>query len=280
MFSLFTNIVFCSSITLWLKYGEQKQVHSNTVTFFNYIFAALGGFLVFVVRKGFLLKEPLSNWLISVLCAVVTGTLYLCTMFLLIRGISKNGAGMCTLWAKAGILIPIFISLVFWGENPDLLCWIGVAITLCAIFLVSYQEGALKPDRYLVLLMLTCGTSGTMLKVVQKVTTPKLNDFFVFCTFSTALILSYIWTMKNGGIVAKKKNLFVGSMVGLSNALSDIFMMVALSVLPAPIVYPVSSSGTISMIAVVSAVFFKEQLTRKQKGALVLTIIGIILIHL
>lgn len=280
MFSLFANIAFCSSITLWLKYGEQKQVHSNTVTFLNYLIATLGGFVIFTARGGFSIAEPPSMWLIAAMLSVITGTLYLSTMFLLIRGIAKNGAGMCTLWAKAGILIPIFTSLILWGDNPDLLCWIGVIITLCAIFLVSYQGGSLKPDLYLVLLMFTSGTGGTMLKVVQKVTTPKLNDFFVFCTFGTAMVLSYIWTMKNGGIKLERINIFVGSMVGLSNALSDVFMMIALSVLPAPIVFPVSSSGTISMIAVVSALLFKEKLTKKQVVALILTIIGIILIHL
>ena len=57
-------------------------------------------------------------------------------------------------------------------------------------------------------------------------------------------------------------------------------MLMALMSLPAAVVYPVSSSGTISFIALISALVFKEKLTKKQILALILTVIGIILINM
>lgn len=280
MTTLLLNIIFSSSITLWLKYGETKSSHSNTVTVINYLVASLGGFIIFLVNGGMNITQPVEKWLLAIGFAVFTGCLYLTTLVLMIRAIAGSGSGMCTLWNKAGILIPIFTSLILWGESPKALGWLGVFITMLAIFLVSYNGGGIKADKYLVLLMLCSGTGGTMLKVFQKVVTPQLNDFFVFCTFTTAFILAIIWSKSTGELKLSSKNIFIGGMVGLCNVLSDVFIMVALTQLPAAIVYPVGSSGTISLIALLSALIFKEKLTKKQILALILTIIGIILINI
>lgn len=280
MLTLLLNIVFSSAITLWLKFGDTKKAHSDTVTTVNYFFASLGGLIIFFLRGGANISQPVHNWLLTVLLAFLTGILYLGTFLLMIRAIISSGAGMCTLWSKAAVLIPIFVSLILWGESPALLGWIGVILTVSAIFIVSYQGGAVKADKYLVLLMLCSGMGSTMLKIFQKTVDIQLNDFFVFCTFTTSFIVSCVLAKRKGEIRLSPLNLFTGSMVGICNVLSDVFIMVALTKLPAAVVYPVSSSGTISFIAVMSALLFREHMSKKQIFALVLTVIGIVLINL
>ncbi|MBR4879605.1 MAG: DMT family transporter [Clostridia bacterium] len=280
MLNLLLNIIFSSAITLWLKYGETKNTHSDTVTTINYLIASLGGLAIFFIRGGANIQQPVENWIMTVVLAIVTGCLYLGTFLLMIRAIISSGAGMCTLWNKAAVLIPIFTSLILWGESPALLGWVGVILTVSAIFIVSYKGGAIKADKFLIALMFCSGMGSTMLKIFQKTVDVQLNDFFVFCTFTTSFIASLIMTMKKSKLSFAPKNLFVGSMVGVANVLSDVFIMIALTQLPAAVVYPVSSSGAISFIAVMSALLFKERMTKKQMFALVLTIIGIVLINL
>lgn len=280
MLNLLLNIVFSSAITLWLKFGDLKKAHSDTVTTVNYFFASLGGLIIFFLRGGANIQQPVHNWALTVLFAVITGCLYLGTFLLMIRAIVTSGAGMCTLWNKAAVLIPIFTSLILWGESPALLGWIGVVLTVSAIFIVSYQGGGIKADKYLIALMFCSGMGSTMLKIFQKTVDIQLNDFFVFCTFTTSFLVSFIMAKKRGSIVLNKLNLFTGSMVGVCNVLSDVFIMIALTQLPAAVVYPVSSSGTISFIALSSALLFRERMTKKQVFALVLTIVGIVLINL
>lgn len=278
MLTLLLNIFFCSGITLWLKFGDIKHAHSGTVTSVNYLFASLGGLAVFFIRGGASIAQPVYNWVLTVLLAVITGILYLYTFVLMIKAIVRSGAGMCTLWSKASVLLPIFISLVLWGESPDLLGWTGVILTIAAIFTVSYQGGRIKADRYLLLLLLCSGLGSSMLKIFQKTVDTELNDFFVFCTFTTAFIASLL--MSKGKLQLNPINIFTGSMVGICNVLSDVFMMYALTLLPAAVVYPVSSSGAISAIAVLSSLLFKERMSMRQRIALVLTVAGIILINI
>ena len=280
MLTLLLNIICSSAITLWLKFGETRGSHSDTVTTLNYFIAGLGGLIIFFVNGGANIQQPVHNWLLTVLFAVITGVLYLMTFLLMIRAIIRNGAGMCTLWNKAAVLIPIFTSLILWGDSPALIGWIGVILTLISIFLVSYQGGGIKFDKYLIALTLCSGLGSTMLKIFQKTVDIQLNDFFVFCTFTTSFIVSLILALRKGKLQLSGLNVFTGTMVGAVNVLSDVFMMVALTQLPAAIAYPVSSSGAISMIAVMSAILFKERMTKKQILALVLTIIGIVLINL
>ena len=221
----------------------------------------MGGLIIFFLNGGASIQQPVENWLLTVLFAAITGCLYLGTFLLMIRAIISSGAGMCTLWNKAAVLIPIFTSLILWGESPALLGWVGVILTVSAIFIVSYQGGGIKADKYLIALMFCSGMGSTMLKIFQKVVDVQLNDFFVFCTFTTSFIASLIMTMKKSKLSLKPLNVFVGSMVGVANVLSDVFIM-------------------ISFIAVMSALLFKERMTKKQVFALLLTIVGIVLINL
>lgn len=280
MLFLLFNITFSSAITLFLKIGEKQKTHQDTVTSVNYLFASVFALILFFMRGGAAVDAPLYKWLMTVGFSLFTGTMYLMTLALMIRAISTSGAGMCTLWNKAGILIPIFTSLVLWGEAPKTLGWIGVVFTLAAVFLASYTGGAIKADKYLVALMLCSGIGSTSLKVFQKTVTTDLNDFFVFCTFFSAFLASVVFIKKRGGAKLNFKNIFFGAAVGFSNVTSDVFMLMALMSLPAAVVYPVSSSGTISFIALISALVFKEKLTKKQILALILTVIGIILINM
>ena len=107
MLILLLNVLLCAGVTLFLKLGDNLKAHTNTVTLTNYIFASLGGFLVFLVKGGLDLGGPWHKWVLSVLFGILTGTIYFLSLKLMIRAILRAGAGMCALWNKAGVLIPI-----------------------------------------------------------------------------------------------------------------------------------------------------------------------------
>ena len=86
---------------------------------------------------------------------------------------------------------------------------------------------------------------------------------------------------KNGEKLELKPMYFLyGTLVGIPNFMHSSFMMRSLDTLPAAIVYPTESAGTLLIITVISWLIFKEKLNKKQVVSILLTLAALILINI
>ena len=296
--------IFCSTaIALILKHGEEQNHNRFVILSMNYTMAASIS-LWFVVKKGlfssltdlswarlvdqlggsnpgaegFLTVENSALW--ALVIGIPTGILYFLGFFYYQKSVRESGVGMAGSYAKMGIIIPMLLSMIFWREFPGGLQWAGIILALTAISMVNLRFGSdnifssLKP--FLLLLFLSCGVSEFTNKLYQKYGMLGMKDLFLFFLFSTALLISLLKIKKKPDI----SEVFVGLCVGIPNFFASFFLINALSKMPASVVFPSYSAGSIALICIGGRVFYGEKLSRREMTAIVITMASLLLINL
>ena len=296
--------IFCSTaIALILKLGEQQNHNRFVILSMNYTMAASIS-LWLVVKKdlfqtlnelswgelvnqlggnnpgveGFLTVGNSATW--ALIIGIPTGILYFLGFFYYQKSVRESGVGMAGSYAKMGILIPMILSMVFWKEFPGELQWAGIILALTAIGMVNLRFGSdnifssIKPS--LLLLFLTCGVSEFTNKLYQKFGILGMKDLFLFFLFATALLISLLKIRKRPNI----REIFVGLCVGIPNFFASFFLINALSKMPASVVFPSYSAGSIALICVGGRIFYGEKLSRREMTAIIITMASLLLINL
>ncbi len=274
MVFLLLTILSSSLVSIIMRLSSDKVGSSLGMLAANYVVcsllgAAYAGFDVLPVGEtGFVTTAGLG---------VINGFLYLASFILLQTNTRKNGVVLSSLFMKLGLLVPMVLSVLFFGEIPTVLQIIGFVIALGAIVLINFKKSA-DPKGFgwgLIALLLLGGGAEAMAKVFERVGASALSDTFLFYTFAVALLLCI------GLIIFKKerpscRGLLYGALIGIPNFFSTKFLLGALADLPAVVVYPTSNVGTILLVTLSGVLVFRERLSRRQwigLGAIVLALI-------
>ena len=217
----------------------------------------------------------------TLIMGIIHGSFYLGSFWLLQQNVRKNGVVLSATFMKLGLLVPMTVSLLVFREQPGLLQVIGFVIALCAIVMINgaEAEASVQSRAGLLLLLLAGGGGDAMAKIFEETGQQSLEPQFLLYTFVTALMLCLVLCVKSGQTLGKYELLF-GVLIGVPNFLSARFLLKALAALPAVIVYPACSVGTILAVTMAGVAFFGERLGRRQWGALGLTLVSLIFLNL
>ena len=303
MLNLLAAITCSTAIALILKHGEERG-HSRYVilamnyttataislwmtlrgNLFRYLGSASPSFLLQQLNSGhssdgFL--SPASSSLWALFIGIPTGILYFLGFYYYQRSVKESGVGMAGSYAKMGILVPMILSMIFWREFPTGVQWAGMTLALTAIGMVNLKVSAgrnmfsgIKPA--LLLLFLSCGVSEFTNKLYQRYGMLEYKGLFLLFLFTTALFisLSRIKEKPDG------REVCTGLAVGIPNFFASWFLISALSALPASVVFPTYSAGSIALICLGGRLIFKEMLTAREYTAIFLTMAALLLVNL
>jgi multidrug transporter EmrE-like cation transporter len=301
--SLIAAILCSASIALILKRAENRKLNRFVLLAVNYATAtAISLFLVLQKglfkgvfsgslhglltelaaghhgTDGFLGAGSTAVW--AVLIGVPTGVLYFRGFYYYQKSVGESGVGLAGSYAKMGILVPMVLSMVFWRELPSGLQWAGMALALTAIGMVNLD---LSPGKVfagvrpsLLMLFLTCGVSEFTGKLYQRYGMSSMKDLFLFFLFITAFTVSLFNIRKR----PKKEEVFTGMAVGIPNLFASFFLIKALSSLPAAVVFPAYSAGSIALICMGGMAFYRERQSGKEYAAIALTVTALVLVNM
>ena len=195
----------------------------------------------------------------------VHGALYLFSFVLFQRNVQKNGMVLSSVFMKLGLLVPLVASIFLFSEMPTPLQWVGFAVAILSIILINRQDSAAKTKMGwgLLILLLAGGAGDAMSKMYEEWGASHLADSFLLYTFATALLLCIGLMVFKKQRVGKYELLF-GFLIGIPNFFSAKFLLQSLNTLPAVIVYPTFSVGTILVVTMIGILLFKERLTARQ----------------
>lgn len=211
----------------------------------------------------------------------VHGALYLVSFVLLQINVQKNGVVLSATFMKLGLLVPMAVSVVVFGEKPQLLQIIGFALALGAILLIHSGKdgGSVRSVLPLLLLLLGGGAADVMAKVFEELGESALSDQFLLYTFVFALLLC-LYLMARKKQIPGAPELLWGVLIGIPNFYSAKFLLKALEQLSAVIVYPTYSVATLLVITMTGVLFFREKLGRRQWLALGIILVALTLLNL
>lgn len=279
MGNLVLAVLSSAMVSITMRFSETKIKNNTGMLCVNYIMClvlswAYTGFAVlFPAVPGLSLARTLGG---------VNGVLYLAGFVLLQVNIRKNGVVLSSTFMKLGLLVSMVVSVIFFREQPEVWQWLGFALAVAAIVLVNYRPGGGKAGSKagLLLVMLAGGSADAMSKVFEELGNPLLSGHFLLYTFIIAFVfcvmLNSAWKQGRPGLW----EVVFGALIGIPNFFSARFLLAALETVPAVIVYPVCSVGTILVVTLAGVLLFRERLDRKQWAALVMILLALVLLNI
>lgn len=270
-------ILSSAAISLVMRISTDKVQGKMSMLGVNYLVCALLG----AAYAGFDLLPRAEGLSTAMLLGLVAGVLYLSGFVLFQWNTEHNGVVLTSIFMKLGLLVPMVLSVVAFGEKPTWMQLTGFCIAIAAIVLINLknERGGSRLRWQLWGMLLMCGGSDAMSKVYEALGPAALGDRFLCYTFSVSMLLCV-------GLVLLKKErpglreLLYGATVGIPNFFSAKFLLLALAELPAVVVFPSFSIATMLIVTLAGVVFFKERLLKLQWVALVAIVAALLLLNL
>jgi len=283
MLSLLIATLCSASIALLFKLSETRDCNRYAVTCANYIVAFLLSIALMVLGGSGSLPVDWSPVVrFALFFGAFVGIAFYIGYILFQLSIRRHGAAMTSAFGKMGVLVPMLLSLLIWREWPLLIQWLGIALALSAVVLAclpGIEKGSREPKTLLIVVLLVLGICEFSTKLYQTYGTSALKPFFFLVVFFFASVLSAVETRRRS-LPIGKLDLTIGAVIGFPNIFSAWFLIDALDMLPAAVVFPFFSAGSIAVISMGGVVFFGERPARRDLIALLLVIPALVLINL
>lgn len=280
MVYLLLAIVSSAMVSVFMRASERSV--RNTMAMFTANYAVCLAISRFYMGSARLFARS-DGMGTAVGLGLASGFLYLASFILLQRSIHHNGVVLSSASMKLGaVLIPVLAAVLVFGERMKWPQLLGSILAVLAILLINIGKGDVRQGgkKGLLLVLLTAnGLTDTMANIYQKTGTEALKDHYLCFTFLAALFLALtaaLWKRDR----ARPGDIGWGLLIGVPNYYSARFTLLALEQVPAVVVYPVYSVGTIITITLVGLAVFRERLDRRKTAALGLILAALALLNI
>jgi multidrug transporter EmrE-like cation transporter len=288
MLSLVLSTVFSAGFGLGIRTAQGLGANLAAAGAVNYLTATLLN-LALALIAGSPAPGPLG-FAIGVPGGITYATaffaVYLLTRY---RGASVTGAVI-----RLSSVIPVAASLLLWGERLDAWQAAGAALAMASLPLLSFRGSApaaaaaaadaAPPDArrggWLVPgLFAINGMCLLVTRTWQQTGITGSDSSFLVVVFGAAALTAWtVWALQRHGI--RWLDVACGAAIGTSNALSNLFTVKALHVLPGTVVYPFYSAVGLLITVAVSRVAWRERFGRLGTAGIALAGIAIVLVNL
>jgi drug/metabolite transporter (DMT)-like permease len=278
MLYLLLAILSSALIAVIMRLSSGKVRANLSMLAANYLVCLLlaaicGNFMVF--------PKDQPGFSMTVLMGMGNGALYLLGFVLLQYNTRKNGIVLSSVFMKLGLLVPMVLSVLVFRESPTWMQIVGFVLALAAILLLNLKKQTVAGQKRwtLLVMLLMCGGADAMSKVFEVLGPAVLSEQFLFYTFAMALVLC-------GGLVICQKErpglreLLFGIAIGVPNFFASKFLLLSLKNLPAVVVFPSFSIGTMLLATLAGVVFYKERLSKLQWAALTTIVAALLLLNI
>ena len=256
-------------------------------------------FAVWYCVLSVVLASVLKAWRYSLpllVLGVAFGFLFLAAIYLYMRVSEKARLNISWTIIQASVVLPFGLSIIFFGERPNLRSWAGIALVGGALFifaLAKWREAAqVDTADGEILLMLSISSVFTGMnmfipKVLNHVhpggTIFSMLPYTAGAMLATAMVAVSIPSARERAAVVLGSSkgtvlfLFAGYMV-VASSTAMVFVYYSLKSLAGSIVYPVRNVFCVLIVTFLSAVLFRERASRLELLGVGVSLCGIALI--
>ena len=284
MLYLALAVASSAAMALVLKCFREQQGNRYGILLGNYLTCVIISFLMLPDKS----QLGTGSW-ITLACGIGGGVFFVLALVCMQSSIRANGAGLTAAFARLGLVVALGLSILLFRERPTALQLVGAGLTLVAILLLRTDgggEGQRRTGKGFGLLLLTLGAGGcadAMAKVFDAYGNRAEDRLYFFWLFVTAVLLCtalLLGEKKRTGKGVLFKEFAAGVLVGVPNYFSSYLLLRAIQVIPATVVYPSYSTATILLVMALSALLFRERLTKRQWPGVLLILIALALLNL
>lgn len=278
MLNLILTITGLTAFVHLMKFAQARRQRIWAVAAVNYVFAALASAVLWYGRAGAQLPA------LAIVLGAVVGAGYVGTFALLNLGIAGSGVALAAAVSRLSVLIPIVASL-YWDEIPNTFQIVGILLILVALPLIGTRP-AQNPQASrrasfvaLAVLFILGGAWQVAMKVVSQAKGPASIHTYNTVLFATAAVVSVLVAaaMKEA---PRLRELATGALLGGSNLLSNLPMLIALQAGPGAIVFSTRTSAAVVLTVLLSVVIWRERLSARSLVGVATAVVALVLVNI
>ncbi|MCB5271219.1 MAG: hypothetical protein LHW56_05190 [Candidatus Cloacimonetes bacterium] len=258
----------------------------------------IANFLMVVGRKGGLSMLPifLGNYFVASISGALTmksapaaatgfdlgfgliiGAFFLGGFWIYQKSIVANGLSLSVGAMRISMIVPILISLIFFGEHLGPLNLLGIILGVAA-FSLGADPKALRNFLWIIALFAVSGLSDASMKIFKELGSGN-EDLFVYLIFSSAFVYTLLAILISR-LRFEPKYILYGFALGLPNRYSTVFFLKSLDSIPAAIAYPLLAVSIVIMSIISDILFWKKRPVGKDYILWLLLILSLILLNI
>ena len=273
------------------SFAVKSSTDAISITTVRMLMCSVIGLFLAVAANG----DPFSVSSGVILISLASGFMSACFTVSWLLAVSTSMYMMVEVFVAGGIIIPVIISNIFYGEAIGALDAIGILLLLIGIYFISVcdKDKAKKWSFKGVLLLVLCMISSGCVDVLQKIYIKQFPgentlvfNFYVYVFAAALLILVnlavHIGTRKNfiqSVKVVKPVWLYVVIMA-VCLFLNSYFKTSAAEYLDAVLLYPVNQGLAMVLSSFMAVLLFKERINFKAAIGIALALVAVILINI
>lgn len=282
MGALYIALSVACSVTIAHLLKAVKKHHFNLlqVLTVNYLVAAGVSFITNPV-DGF----QLTDYPFVPLLAFVVGGVFIANFFMYSASLHRIGMGVSISAMRMSLVIPIGVSLFFYGEKLAWTNYLGMALVFVAfIIMLPKNKGSSVSKKdwlFPVFIFVFTGIADSILKVYEREFSNLLSEeLFLSLIFSSAFILGGIYLMFSRNYFFSIATILYGTALGIANLYSSYFLLLALSELSGAITFSLVNILNVMVGTLIGVLIWKDELSIQQKAGISLALISILLLSL
>ncbi len=253
---------------LLVVFSKDKSSDIRIIFLGNYLVASL--FSLSIALPQGLVFNSFDIWF-----GALAGLLFLANFIAYQKNISINGLSLSVGTMRVSVIIPILVAVACFSDRISLVHVLGITIIVTAFGYIADTK-TLKNLIWLLFLFLISGVTESTLKIYNELGRANQSPF-LFVIFTSAGLFTLLW------IVLEKrklhlKSLLYGFLLGIPNQMSSLFFLKGLKTVSATVAYPFYTSGIVIISVLCDIFIWKKVFTMKQRIALMLLIVGIVII--
>ena len=219
----------------------------------------------------------------TVIYGMIYGLLLVSSQWLFTLALKNGNTSVCSVIYSLGFLLPTVSGAVFWNEAFTVLQLAGILMAVAAIFLAAKKNEAESESKksfipFVLIAMVSSGGLGVMQKLQQSSAFSCEKGAFLLIAFLAAFICSaaaLVLCRERVAFSATKMAcpVFTGLCFGGANLCNTILA----GRMKSAVFFPLQNITTILFTTLLGIVLFKEKLTPKTIGILILGITVIVL---
>ncbi|GMN04895.1 hypothetical protein MTsPCn5_02830 [Croceitalea sp. MTPC5] len=279
--------VLCSSLIFVIfKLFDTYGVQTLFAIITNYMVACITGLLLYREPIDFA-SIPSKNWFLG---TVFLGILFIVIFNIMAKTAQKVGVSVASVATKMSLVIPVIVGVFAYQEQLSFLKIAGILLALAAVYFTSVKQKSLVIAKDVLLLpilvFLGSGTIDASIKYFQE-TQLEVQEYPIFSAtvFAAAACTGLVFiTIKSFGTPLKinLKNILGGIALGIPNYFSIFFLLRALQNenWNSASIFTINNVAIVMFSTLLGIVLFKERLSIKNWGGILLAVISILLVAL
>ncbi len=278
--------IACSAvISVIIRTSKKEVTYPVTMYGANYVTCEILGLIFLLTGSGTITGLTGGEMRFAMLLGFFTGLLYPVGFILMRVNIFNSGMALTSVYSELGGIVPTLLSIVLFHETPSAACYVGIAIAVAAIIVMGLakkeprEAGRHSNYFWLVIHLLCGGVTETANKLFDEFGTTQSKTLFLLMIFGAALLFCVVWMIISKGKI-RAKDAAIGVALGIPNYFTSRLILGALETVPAVVVFPVYSVGTIVAITLIGLFFYKEKLNRIQVLGIAMILLALVLLNL